>query len=299
MDVNITSKQQAALQDSGYQKSPQTFEESPQFETLPIAQKPNILSNYLSIFNNADTVNKIDTLGRDKRFYHLSNLPHNEMMKKVCQEIANNPKAGPSRESKLETSKRSSSFESDESNKEVKLVATCILENSLNRIDIKDEPRHCDVIREEIVVDDQAIALEVPLVVENGDLANNNRDREGNNYVAREEHDEAIDIDNIIIDNNNDVELLEQAQALDVEDIPEEENINEPLIDLGVDWSSREALFDVNSQVDLLEDYEMEGASSADLNSAESCSENPDCCNPCSSMKLQFYEDFVLLCFVL
>lgn len=244
----------------------------------------------MSVFSNPDKVNELDSLGRDKRFYYPSNLPHKEMMKKVCQEIAKNPIAGPSRPPRRGKSKKSQSSDSDESSEEVKSVTTCILENSLNRIDIDEEPRPCDIIqdliREEVAAEGQAVIVEAPLIVENGDLANNNRDREGNNYVALEVHNDEIHIDNVIVDNNNDVELVEQAEALEVEDIPEEDIVIEPLIDLEVNWSSREALFDINSQVDLLEDYDMGGASSAEPNLSESCLENLDQCNPCSGIML-------------
>lgn len=244
----------------------------------------------MSVFSSPDRVNELDSLGRDKRLYYTSNLSHKEIMKKVCHEIATNPIAGPSCESKRRKSKKSQSSDSDESSEDVKSVTTCILENSLNRIDIEQEPRPCDIIqdliREELAPDGQAVIAEAQLIVENGDLANNNRDREGNNYVAPEIHNAVMDIDNVIVDNNNDVELVEQEEALEVEAIPEEGIVIEPVIDLEVDWPSREALFDINSQVDLLEDYDMGGASSAESNSFESCLENLDQCNPCSSMKL-------------
>ncbi|VEN52230.1 unnamed protein product [Callosobruchus maculatus] len=149
------------------------------------------------------------------------------------------------------------------------------------------EPEQQDVV--------QQVVPEVPppaagLVVENGDLANNNRDIEGNNYIAPEnqeivEHDienfnliamdevpevhlvqEIVNV-NDIADNNNhnaeDLQVIEDPAVL-VRGVGERENgqnnaqqgEQEQPEPEGVARASREALFDPNSEPDLLEDVD-------------------------------------------
>ncbi|XP_044258252.1 uncharacterized protein LOC123007190 isoform X2 [Tribolium madens] len=273
------SKNPQALFDSGYQKSPSIPDESPQSKDQAIAldfkslnDKPNKLSHLLSVFDNFDKINELDAVRREKKYFNFSsNLPHREVMKKICQEIAKHPVAGPSRDSKKgKQPKKSHSSDSDESVEDVKSITTCILENSLNKIECQDEERRGNLIQElipeenqeEILVLQEEV-LEPVLIVENGDLANNNRDLEGNNYPAEDveqQNDDIVDNQELINVNNNEVvdEIEVDEAGAEEED---EENIEiEPPVDVEVAWSSREALYDVNSHVDLLEDFEMEAS---------------------------------------
>ncbi|XP_063911487.1 uncharacterized protein LOC135128547 isoform X4 [Zophobas morio] len=290
LEVNGSRKQQGALFDSGYQKSPSVPDESPQSvsavnkEVIPLEfknpnlEKPNRLSNILSVFDNFDKINELDAIHKDKKYFNFSsNLPHKEVMKKLCQEIAKHPVAGPSRDRKNKHLKKSNSSDSDESVEDVKSITTCILENSLNKLEFQDEPPRGDVIQEliepaapEPLVQHNEV-IEPVVLVENGDLANNNRDLEGNNYPAENienpepENDNAIDNldpNNVNVDNNNEI-----AEAVVEEPVAEErveENAEvEPPENVEAEWSSREALFDANSQVDLLEEFEVGSAAPA------------------------------------
>ncbi|RZC42774.1 uncharacterized protein BDFB_005918, partial [Asbolus verrucosus] len=284
LEVGGSKKQQGALFDSGYQKSPTVPDESPQpvssineeaiavdFKSLN-NERPNRLSNILSVFDNFDKINELDAVRREKKFFNFtSNLPHREMMKKICQEIVKYPIAGPSRDPKRKSPKKSPSSDSDDSVEDVKSITTCILENSLNKIEFKDEERQRGNLIQELIQEvplPQDEIIGPVLIVENGDLANNNRDLEGNNYPAGNEenpqNDNAIDnleLNNVNIDNNNEVvEAAPDEEAQAVEEVHDDNVDVEPPVDIEVAWSSREALFDVNSQVDLLEDFDMDAA---------------------------------------
>ncbi|GLV37998.1 Hen1 methyltransferase [Carabus blaptoides fortunei] len=91
----------------------------------------------------------------------------------------------------------------------------------------------------------QPVELEPVAVVENGDLANNNRDREGNNYQAAE-HDVQVD-DNAIprpenLDEHNENHIVLEAQELEAPG--EDDDAPESLED-----ASREALYDPSSEL--------------------------------------------------
>ncbi|KAK4881468.1 hypothetical protein RN001_004787 [Aquatica leii] len=104
-------------------------------------------------------------------------------------------------------------------------------------------------------------------VVENGDLANNNRDLEGNNYPnavendvdLRENGNEMLDPD--LQDNadeenrNNDAENRNDFVEVLAPPNLELEVVNDR--DMEIEFASREALFDPNSQVDLLEEFDI------------------------------------------
>lgn len=77
--------------------------------------------------------------------------------------------------------KKSKKTEEDEVVEDVKELTECILRNSLNKVeDVVMEVQAAEEVAEEVHVQ---VVEEAP-VVENGDLANNNRDIEGNNYAA-------------------------------------------------------------------------------------------------------------------
>ncbi|KAF5286337.1 hypothetical protein FQA39_LY04235 [Lamprigera yunnana] len=106
-------------------------------------------------------------------------------------------------------------------------------------------------------------------IVENGDLANNNRDLEGNNYpnalqailpIAENENQNRIpDLQdnvnndnerNYDVENRNNIEQNFEGPNLPMLIVQEQEEIEE------VEAASREALFDPNSQIDLLSDFD-------------------------------------------
>lgn len=86
--------------------------------------------------------------------------------------------------------KKSKKGEEDEVVEDVKELTECILRNSLNRVeDVApgQAPQVAEVIEEMNV----QVIEEAP-VVENGDLANNNRDVEGNNCAAEGVNNENV-----------------------------------------------------------------------------------------------------------
>nr|CAH7744843.1 unnamed protein product [Callosobruchus chinensis] len=137
----------------------------------------------------------------------------------------------------------------------------------------------------------QQVVPEVPpagLVVENGDLANNNRDIEGNNYIAPENQEivendienfnliaiedvpeirlvhEIVNVNDIADNNNHNVGELQVIEdpAVLVQGVGEHENNaqqveQDQLEPEEVARASREALFDPNSEPDLLEDVDL------------------------------------------
>lgn len=76
--------------------------------------------------------------------------------------------------------------EEDEVVEDVKELTECILRNSLNRV---EEPQVVIQVPNAVEADDEPMDVQIveqlPLVA-NGDLANNNRDVEGNNCIADE-----------------------------------------------------------------------------------------------------------------
>lgn len=98
----------------------------------------------------------------------------------TINETGKEPIAGTSKKRK-----RFKKSEEDELVEDVKELTECIVRNSLNRI---QEPpvviQIPDVVEVHEEVDGQVVA--------NGDLANNNRDVEGNNCVAVNENNENV-----------------------------------------------------------------------------------------------------------
>lgn len=297
MLLEVSKRQQESLFDSGYQKSPSAPDESP-ISLLPASvadlkspthennsNKPNKLSNLLSVCDNFDKVNELDAMRKEKKFFSFSsNLPPREVMKKICQEIAKHPVAGPSRDpSKRKSPKKSPSSDSDDSAEEVKSITTCLLENTLNKIECLDENtiQKSDLIQniQELV----EVVLEEPeeVAVERN-WVNDNRYLELSNYAPeRDDIDDQNDNQDIGLDNTesshlhigNHNEIPDLLAELDHQEAQEniESEETEPLVDVEVAWSSQEALFDVNSQVDLLEDFNMDGALVSGIVFPESC----------------------------
>ncbi|CAH1956161.1 unnamed protein product [Acanthoscelides obtectus] len=211
-----------------------------------------------------------------------------------------------------------------------KSITNCLIKNTLNKLEVNDadevrnsgrddviefnvEPEMVVVVGEDVEpqepevviveVAEQVVAVleqhldavqqgEAQPVMENGDLANNNRDIEGNNYIAPENQEIVEnDIENFnlvivepvqeihlvqevfnvhdIADNNNhnaeDLQVIEDPAVL-VEGVGENENDQnnaahqdeqEQPEPAGVARASREALFDPNSEPDLLEDVDL------------------------------------------
>jgi hypothetical protein len=81
LEVSGSKKQQGALFDSGYQKSPSVPDESPQslsgnqeavpleFKSLNSDNKPTKLSNILSVFDNFDKINELDAVRKERKYF--------------------------------------------------------------------------------------------------------------------------------------------------------------------------------------------------------------------------------------
>lgn len=109
-------------------------------------------------------------------------LQHGTTSKVVTiNEIGKEPVAGTSKKRK-----KLRKTEEDEVVEDVKELTECIVRNSLNRV---EEPQVVIQVPNAVEVDDGPMDVQVveqlPLVA-NGDLANNNRDVEGNNCIADE-----------------------------------------------------------------------------------------------------------------
>ncbi|KAK5649559.1 hypothetical protein RI129_000588 [Pyrocoelia pectoralis] len=121
--------------------------------------------------------------------------------------------------------------------------------------------------------DDHGEVYDVFEEVENGDLANNNRDLEGNNYPNAEENERPNENDNenVVLQNNEDERNDDVENRNQMEEYPIVAEVEQPagedLIGFEVQYASREALFDPNSQEDLLEDYDVaaDGDQNVDL----------------------------------
>ncbi|KAB0800814.1 hypothetical protein PPYR_06553 [Photinus pyralis] len=107
---------------------------------------------------------------------------------------------------------------------------------------------------------DHEEAYDVFEEVENGDLANNNRDLEGNNYPNAAENEERNENDNenaVLQDNERNDDIENRNQMEEDAAVADPDQQVEDQIDFEVQHFSREALFDPNSQEDLLEDYDV------------------------------------------
>ncbi|XP_030759035.1 uncharacterized protein LOC115884554 [Sitophilus oryzae] len=179
---------------------------------------------------------------------------------------------------------------------DAKSITNCIIQNSLNKIEVQEESPKSELIKDlnieqNLIQDVEALLIpenleavphevgEVAPVVENSDLANNNRDNEGNNFPAIIQDidiDEGIDLlndnledivplleDNLNMQhNNNDVLLRANIEPPNIQrEAPAEleifENIDEPERPEVLAMASREALYDVNSEPDMLDDLDI------------------------------------------
>ncbi|KAL1506235.1 hypothetical protein ABEB36_005632 [Hypothenemus hampei] len=186
---------------------------------------------------------------------------------------------------------------------DAKSLTECIIQNSLNIIEVDQQLERSELIKdlsplEEINNVAEALQEHPPIVdrevaevpvhaVENGDLANNNRDNEGNNLlenIQEQDVDEGIDLlndnleelvpllaDNVPLpENNNDlrVEFQQEEAELQADQLPivQGVNINRDLeVDESVAQASREVLYDVNSEQDLLEDFDIPPQANQDI----------------------------------
>ncbi|KAJ8971921.1 hypothetical protein NQ317_008705 [Molorchus minor] len=333
-------KKQDPLVDSGYQKSLSLVDDSPQtpqedLEETDLFEEttstPSLTSEdnkvhlkKVSVFEKAshspstdasrlkidsNRVNELDRYrnmpsGRTFLNHPLPPPPPEIFRKSFLRERDALPGPSNAASRKRKKVKRGASTDVDDDSPlaDVKSIATCILENTLNKINIVDRDELIEYAGPVVEVvagaaDDEerweleelpdvqiADDLEPVPVVENGDLANNNRDVEGNNYIAQDEGDDNIgnDIvndnlgipedlpqileDNANIDNNNEnVDVLqaiqdplivvnvEEAEGLQAAGNPEEILQDESVISK----ASREVLFDPDSEQDLLGEFDM------------------------------------------
>ncbi|KAF5307301.1 hypothetical protein FQR65_LT07017 [Abscondita terminalis] len=133
-----------------------------------------------------------------------------------------------------------------------------------NGVHINDESNEDNLIQQICI---EVVPEVIDFAVENGDLANNNRDLEGNNYPNALEN---LDLHG----NDNQIVVLDLQDDANQEDVrnndAENRNEIEPEVaapnpglpvpddrDLEIAFASREALFDPNSQIDLLEEFDV------------------------------------------
>lgn len=188
-------------------------------------------------FPDSNTMNEL---------HYLPNKPL-YIDRKLCKEAVPGPSRIPRRQKKSKQASTSSDSEEEGYWEDVRSIANCLLENTLNKIDADEDEEPMEILAEQV---------EEQQLVENGDLANNNRDLEGNNYVANEhevnfEEDEMndnLDVDEGVVlveeNNNDDQNIVEEI-------IEEDPRLIEQPPDV-VALASREALFDSNSEQDLL-----------------------------------------------
>ncbi|KAF2878686.1 hypothetical protein ILUMI_27494 [Ignelater luminosus] len=154
-------------------------------------------------------------------------------------------------------------------------------DSSANTIKSEDGEKRIEaenkIIVPEIVVMAEIAPIPDP-IVENGDLANNNRDVEGNNYPDAQQDGaqndrinvQEIDNENVVVQNNaaangenqrnEDVEnrnaYVEEEEVREEDEHAGAQSVNSSdASEFEIEFASREALFDPNSQVDLLEEY--------------------------------------------
>ncbi|XP_019763943.2 uncharacterized protein LOC109540160 isoform X1 [Dendroctonus ponderosae] len=261
---------------------------------------------------DANKINELD------RFHNMSPArafmgsylrPQNEFKKGPLRDLSvagtssgwKRPRKFKDKEKKVETKLKEPTVLDD-----AKSLTNCIIENTLNQVDADDEDvggkaeliHNLSPLREAAdVIDAGPLEIEPqpPLnpeaepaavgAVENGDLANNNRDNEGNNLeendVIEADVDEGIDLndnleelapgleDNVPLENNNGAaaeevveEIAEHAEGVEREN---EASWQELEAEISLRQASREVLFDANSEQDLLEEFDIPSQPNQDL----------------------------------
>ncbi|XP_025830739.1 protein starmaker isoform X2 [Agrilus planipennis] len=158
--------------------------------------------------------------------------------------------------------------------KQKRNAGECQLNRREEDDEILNERVNVDIVNAEVNLINELLDQMPQAVVENGDLVNNNRDFEGNNYPnAARDVEEIQNEDN---ENQNRVEHVEENEVQQDFENRNENNDRQPLRlrnevqavqdagrDVGegaeelpeVEQASREALFDPNSQLDLLDGF--------------------------------------------
>ncbi|XP_018565094.1 uncharacterized protein LOC108906313 [Anoplophora glabripennis] len=336
-DIEDEKKQQDSLFDSGYQKSLSLMDDSPQtpleeleetdvFEDTTSTpsltsednkvhlKKASTLEKHSFVpppapdftkfkfdLNRINEMDKFHNIPPGRTFFNHF-VPPPEVLKKSFlkdKDSLPGPSSVPSKKRKKVRKSFQSDVDDDSPFEDVKSITNCLIENTLNKLDVKEdkqnlieyvepEPEPPPEAEEPPQVNEMAVVQELPQiheeapVVENGDLANNNRDFEGNNYIAQEEAVENIGNDivndnlepveelpqireeNANIDNNNRnnelLRVIEDPLVIVAEGGNVENADNAQAADNLIGEASREALFDPNSEQDSLDDFEISAA---------------------------------------
>ncbi|KAJ8921444.1 hypothetical protein NQ315_003062 [Exocentrus adspersus] len=312
-DLEEDKKPHDALVDSGYQKSLSLVDDSPQTPLEELEETdlfedttkkhgftpppPPDVNKFKLDFNRINEMDKLPNVLPGRTF--LSHLaPPPEVFRKGFlkdKDSLPGPSSLPVR--KRKKVRKSPVSDDDSPFEDVKSITNCLIENTLNKLDVKEDKQNlieyaekeaeAEQLEEAALEQQEEAFVDVDVDawprVENGDLANNNRDFEGNNYIAQEEAVE--NIGNDIVNDN-----LELAERL-VEQLPlvHEENdnadnnngvneemhvIQDPFVivaeEVNVEnaengqaaadvlgQASREVLFDANSEQDSLDDFDI------------------------------------------
>ncbi|CAH1134970.1 unnamed protein product [Ceutorhynchus assimilis] len=249
------------LFDSGYLNSPSPVDAVAQEETddqfeeatssFSVGDKKNAVPRPLPIIMTTTNYRKHDPHKNELDRYHNMAIEHRTHNFEEYHEAVPGPSCSLPKPKKLKPKFEMKLFKEPTIVDDAKSLANIIVQNSLNIIDEDDleivaqSPLEImDFLQEE---EPQEVLVPVVEAMENGDLANNNRDNEGNNLEHNQlemEVDEGIDLlnDNLeeIIAPNN-VNLQENNNDLQVEAPAEEflpveivENEAAPLNDLEV-----------------------------------------------------------------
>ncbi|XP_060526237.1 uncharacterized protein LOC132701933 isoform X2 [Cylas formicarius] len=279
-----------SLLDSGYQKSPSPQDDSPQWlledlEEVDHFDDGKTTPNFASSDNRVHLKRPI----KDKRLSAEAHSVKSEAVRiddadklfaaktvsygvlKALKKPPDFAIAGPSTSPKKKKVKLKCE---DSIEEDAKSIANCIVQNSLNKIDVEDPAElihYLGIIEERPVANPER--AEEPQLVENGDLANNNRDDEGNNFAGEIRVAEGADHINDNVDepvvplqdngagfeDNNDNFRDDDVAVPVAQDLPAVLIVEEPLEPAiepeEVASASKEALFDPLSERDLLQDF--------------------------------------------
>ncbi|XP_076258447.1 hen1 methyltransferase isoform X2 [Rhynchophorus ferrugineus] len=280
------------LFDSGYLNSP-----SPLEPTLMLPQEP---------LDADQTEEKPNSLNKDNKGKRKSVQKDKFAVSPTCESNKEPSVAGPSGWKRNVKQKDMNKKPNDVSTpnepthlEDAKSITNCIIQNSLNKIEVDEEIRQFkselikDLSPQENIIEvpeevhEQRVERqqEVPVLMENSDVANNNRDNEGNNFPAHDlqdvEIDEGIGVDllndnledlalfledNLHMPNNNNVPPVPAPVDAAVDVIIDRVIPNEPqpepeddrqLVEDDLAHASHEALYDVNSEPDMLDDFDI------------------------------------------
>lgn len=230
-DVEDDRKPQDSLFDSGYQKSISLLDDSPQtpleeleetdmFEETsstpsltgednkvhlkrasavekhrvpPPPPLPQDFNRLKFDFNRVNEMDKFHNIPSGRTFFNHF-VPPPDVVKKGFlkdKDSLPGPSSLPAKRRRKFRKSLPGDVDDDSPFEDVKSITNCLIENTLNRLDVKEDRKNLiEYVEPEVqarveegpvvgVDDVPAIQEEGPVVVENGDLANNNRDVEG------------------------------------------------------------------------------------------------------------------------